>query len=333
MSLADYLAKNYLTADPSSPKKKRKKTKHHTSPPSGLIIADDSLSLSGLPTKSTQDDEDGPLIYGGSSSAEFRKAKTSTWRTIGAPPPSNSDQAAADAILAAAASESSALKAENDAEDAPAVVSDDNDDNDGPRMESGERAGLQTAEQTAAIVAAQERQRKKDPLASKPQQDGGQGEETIYRDASGRIINIAMKRAEARRLADEKSAKEARENEAQKGDVQRAQLEKRKEDIKEAKYMTLSRYEDDEVMNDELRERERWNDPAAQFLSQKKGGGKSVSGKPVYKGAWMPNRYGIRPGYRWDGVDRGNGFEKEWFQARSRRERVGRLEYEWQMDE
>ena len=113
--------------------------------------------------------------------------------------------------------------------------------------------------------------------------------------------------------------------------------EERKRELEEAKYLTVARSADDYEMNDELKEVQRWNDPAAGFLSAPKktaGGVRSRgSGKPVYQGAFEPNRYGIKPGYRWDGVDRANGFEKKWFAARNKRKDVAALEYAWQMDE
>ena len=198
-------------------------------------------------------------------------------------------------------------------------------------MESGAHAGLQTADQVTAQLKrkqAEERQR----FLEDGDEVSGRGKETIYRDASGRIINVAMKRAEARKKAEEEAAKAAAELEAQKGDVQRADRAKRKEQLNEAKFMPVARYADDLDMNEELKERERWNDPASEFLAKKKQG-KSVSGKPLYTGPSMPNRYGIRPGHRWDGVDRGNGFEKEYFAAQNRRRNLKDLDYAWQMDE
>ncbi len=199
-------------------------------------------------------------------------------------------------------------------------------------MESGAHAGLQSAAQVTAALAkrnAEERRR----FEAEGDAHSGRNSETIYRDASGRIINVAMKRAEARKEAEALAAKKEAEVEAQKGDVQLAQQAKRREELKEAKYIGVARYIDDEGLNEELKGKERWNDPAAGFLENKPKEGKSVSGKELYKGASMPNRYGIRPGYRWDGVDRGNGFEKEWFAVRNRSANVRDLEYAWQMDE
>ena len=340
MSLADYLAKNYLTADSKPKKKSKKRTQKDAT--SGLIIADDD-ALGWKPDGSSNADEDAPvtspsqgfppspyttfvdlgLTVSGRTS-EFRKAKTSTWQTVGAPTPSSSDQAAADAIIASAASENNARTLAD--EDAPAI-----DDSGGATMESGAHAGLQTAAQvTAQLKRRQEAERAQ--FMQDTSAHSGANSETIYRDASGRIINVAMKRAEARKKAEAEAAKAAAELEAQKGDVQRAAAVKRKEDLKEAKYMPVARYADDVEMNEELKERERWNDPAAGFLEKKKAG-KSVSGKPLYQGAAMPNRYGIRPGHRWDGVDRGIGFEKEWFAARNKRANLEKLDYAWQMDE
>ncbi|OOQ83579.1 Pre-mRNA-splicing factor cwc26 [Penicillium brasilianum] len=333
-SLADYLAKNYLNADPvpDRPKKKRKKTKTTDTAGEGLIIADDDAPVFGN-ARPLEDDEYKPSIDTSMTSAEFRRAKKSGWKTVGgstsAPQPS--DQEAADAILASAAAERAAWQADED-EDAPMI--ENGDDDEGPRMESGVRAGLQTAADTAAMVKAQERRKlAEEALYRDPAAADAKSQETIYRDASGRIINVAMKRAEARRAEAEKKAKEEAAREALMGDVQRQQRESRRQELQDIKAMPVARGIEDEALNDELKDVARWNDPAAQFLTAKKGPGASVTGRPLYKGAFQPNRYGIRPGHRWDGVDRSIGFEKEWFAARNKKSRFEALDYQWQMDE
>ncbi|KAJ5852643.1 uncharacterized protein N7529_012028 [Penicillium soppii] len=332
-SLADYLAKNYLTADPASerPKKKRKKTKAVDTSGSGLIIADDDPpDIRASLGNRQQDDEDRPYVDTSAQSAEFRRAKKSSWKTIGAPAPGQgTEQDAADAILASAAAERVAEQ-EAEGDDAPTI---DEDDGAG-RMESGARGGLQTAAQTAAMVKAQEKRRKaEEALYRDPSSTNEKAQETIYRDASGRIINVAMKRAEARRAEEEKREKEEQAREALMGDVQRQQRADRKKELQDVKAIPLGRTIDDDIMNDEMRAQDRWNDPAAQFLTERKAAGASVSGKPLYRGAFQPNRYGIRPGHRWDGVDRANGFEKDWFAARNKKSRFEALDYQWQMDE
>lgn len=326
MSLADYLAKNYLTADKSTEKKGKKRKRKEAS--TGLTIAEDDIAGWTTGDNNPRDRDDDPTTVTTGKSAEFRKTKQNNWKTIGVPAPSNSDQAAADAITAAAAQETRAAEAAA-AEDAPEIV--ETEDSAVVQMADGTHAGLQTKEQVAAALA----QRQADEQAQLAQagHEGGQTtQETIYRDASGRIINVAMKRAEARRAAEEEERKQRRAVEERKGDVQRAEQAQRQRELVDAKYMTVARHADDTEMNAELKERERWNDPAAGFLVKKKGG-RSATGKPLYKGAFAPNRYGIRPGHRWDGVDRSNGFEKKYFAARNRRENVKDLEYAWQMDE
>ncbi|KAI4287297.1 MAG: hypothetical protein L6R35_003448 [Caloplaca aegaea] len=320
MSLTDYLANNYLTADTKPAKiTKRKKRKDGAQP--GLIIADDDAL--GWFAKATATDEDDAPLNVNAHSAEFRKSRKNNWQILGSTAPSSADQATTDAIIASATAENQSRMLED--EDAPVV------EDTGLQMESGAHAGLQTTEQvTAQLKLKQEAEHKR--FLAEGMERSGKGSETIYRDASGRIINVAMKRAEARKKADEEAAKAIVQTEAQKGDVQRLEREKRKEALKEAKFMPVARYADDAELNEELKEKHRWNDPAAQFLPKTKKG-KSVTGKPLYAGPSVPNRYGIRPGHKWDGVDRGNGFEKEYFAAKNRRRDLKELDYAWQLDE
>lgn len=325
--LNDYLASRYLVADPK-PTKKRKR-KQASAAATGLLINDDDATW-GKSSAQQDDADDGSATVSGTSS-EFRKAKKSNWKSVGEGAAegagSKEDSAAADAILASAAAEHDA-NAEND-DEMPVM---EGDGADVVKMSDGTHAGLQTA---AAVSAQLKRRQREEREEFERHRKSNKEEETVYRDATGRRIDVSMRRAEARRLAQEAEEKERQAQEALKGDVQLEAARKRREQLEDAKLMSFARKADDEEMNKELREQNRWNDPMTQFMGEKKGAtgkGKSKR-KPLYNGAAPPNRYGIKPGYRWDGVDRGNGFEAERFRALNRREMNKDLSYSWQMDE
>jgi pre-mRNA-splicing factor CWC26 len=339
MSLSKYLANKYLNAEPSISKKRKRKNGTSTTP-SGLIIADDDALGWTTGAQTTEDENDGRPLTISSGSAEFRKAKKNAWKVVGTPvlqPKDDEDAAAADRIIAQAAEENDEARGD----DAPVVEGDVTMEDEGVvKMGDGTHAGLQSAK---AVAKQFEKRKREEAEAWEREQDGSGGikkgkgkgkvpEDTVYRDATGKRIDISMRRQEARRELDEQARKEREAEDAQKGDVQRMMKDKRREELSEARFMPLARGIDDVEMNEEMKEQERWNDPAAQFLVKKKEG-RSVTGKPMYKGAAQPNRYGSRPGHKWDGVDRGNGWEGERFKAMNRRTRNKELDFAWQMDE
>ena len=55
--------------------------------------------------------------------------------------------------------------------------------------------------------------------------------------------------------------------------------------------------------------------------------------RPSYRGVVPPNRFGVRPGYRWDGVDRSNGFEKTWFATQSNKKAIADEAYKWSVED
>ncbi|KAI8636975.1 Pre-mRNA-splicing factor of RES complex-domain-containing protein [Parasitella parasitica] len=173
-------------------------------------------------------------------------------------------------------------------------------------MSNGQRAGVLTK---AQIKSEAEKARNLEIKAmERLSKQRTQDAETVYRDASGKKVDPKFKRAEEARRRKEQIEKEARKMEWGKGLVQRREAEDERRRLEEEKHKPMARYADDKDLNEELKDKERWNDPAAGFLTTTTTKGKRLI-KPTYKGAWKPNRFMIPPGHRWDGVDRSTGFE------------------------
>mmetsp|Transcript_11439 Transcript_11439/g.27302 ORF Transcript_11439/g.27302 Transcript_11439/m.27302 type:complete len:496 (+) Transcript_11439:30-1517(+) len=186
------------------------------------------------------------------------------------------------------------------------------------RMSSGHKAGLQDYKDFNK--SERKIQARKTEDAERMVDKYGMGE-TVYRDKHGRKqegshTNGSTANKEAIQLDAEA---QRRLNE---GAVQQQAQRATAEEMAILRESSFARYQDDDRLENIRRNEIREGDPMVQYSSKKKSkkGPSSSSpqdqlqdtipSKPVYKGPpAKPNRYGIRPGYRWDGIDRGNGFE------------------------
>ncbi|CAN7983540.1 unnamed protein product [Ixodes hexagonus] len=137
-------------------------------------------------------------------------------------------------------------------------------------------------------------------------------------------------------------AKEAAAKEAERAKVydkwgkglaqQEQQTQKLEEHLHEMS-KPFSRYEDDADLEKHLKDQEREGDPMLNYIRKKKKKGVE-NNLPKYSGPEPPpNRYGIRPGYRWDGVDRSNGFEKKLVEMRNNKKATDEIAYKWSVEE
>eukprot|EP00934_Nitzschia_sp_Nitz4_P003757 Nitzschia sp. Nitz4//scaffold7_size249615//233262//234746//NITZ4_001218-RA/size249615-processed-gene-0.215-mRNA-1//-1//CDS//3329558565//3747//frame0 len=180
------------------------------------------------------------------------------------------------------------------------------------RMSSGHRAGLQNYKDFQKAEGKIQEQKKQTAQAMVDQYGMG---ETVYRDKDG-------KKQESTDPAAKVSLTDQQQKELNQGKVQRQAAEDREREFQMLQESAFARHRGDDRLEDMLKDQIREGDPMASYAakkstsSHKRKHGSSGSAvplrpqKPVYKGPpAKPNRFGIRPGYRWDGVDRGNGFE------------------------
>lgn len=121
------------------------------------------------------------------------------------------------------------------------------------------RGGLMTGEQLKKTLPREK------PKTGQANAD--QAQETVYRDASGRRVDMAAERAEAARKKREREEAEAKKLEWGKGLVQRESQEKRRAEEVKMRAKPFARDKNDTELNDELKAQERWNDPAMAFLT------------------------------------------------------------------
>lgn len=183
------------------------------------------------------------------------------------------------------------------------------------RTLDGKVSGLQDAKTLKRENDAFKQRQEKQFREMKPD-ISGRDADVVIRDRRGRNKDFEME-VESERV--KAAAEEARKKEYDrwgKGLKQIEDLEKRFEEHMHEASKPFARSADDEELRDHLRNQERLDDPMLEYMRKKKqeeNRKKGVEVKPKYLGQFPDNRYNIAPGYRWDGVDRSNGYEKKYF--------------------
>lgn len=147
-------------------------------------------------------------------------------------------------------------------------------------------------------------------LAEKPPE-----QRTVYRDKSGRIIDIHARRAN---LAEQAKGKAEREKNQlltlNQGELQKIEDEEQRarESVLKELGTNLSQYIQ-RLREEKLKTASHFDDPMSAFADNTAllSSTRSKTGRFYYtKGVGPVNRYNIKPGFFWDGIDRSNGFEE-----------------------
>ncbi|XP_068157584.1 BUD13 homolog isoform X1 [Drosophila tropicalis] len=207
------------------------------------------------------------------------------------------------------------------------------------RTLDGKKAGLQDAQSLKA--ESDERRRREHQLFEK------MSSEVSGRDADIQIRSTGRRGRRAREAANEDPAVQKRKEEHERkkkelydrwgrGLKQLEDHKSRQEEMAHEASKPVARYANDEDLDRHLREQEHADDPMLEYMRAKRKKLDKQAGKPEmpkYEGSFPENRFGIRPGYRWDGVDRSNGYENRWFNKQNERVAIQDEAYKYSVED
>eukprot|EP00076_Gallus_gallus_P033438 XP_024998976.1 BUD13 homolog isoform X12 [Gallus gallus] len=344
VSKAQYLQR-YLSGPPAAqPRRRRKKKLPSGSGRAGMRIVDDDVgwsSIAAVPEKEEEEDEgDMPVV------AEFIDERpdevklmeefrtNSKWKLLG---DRDEDSQSSDVSVPAKAT-TRALpsgKGQHGSKSPPDLSRHHYPDDKGSpkkgNMMSGVRAGLVSAD----VLRREQQELRKQERSSKHLEEESRHTETIFRDKSGRKRDLVQERLEQQQKDEAKSERDEQYARWGRGLAQGRQQQQNVEDAIKEMQKPLARYIDDEDLDRMLREQEREGDPMAEFIRKRKAKeSKEKKEKPRYSGPAPPlNRFNIWPGHRWDGVDRSNGFEQQFFARMANKKAVQELAYKWSIED
>ncbi|ORY38157.1 hypothetical protein BCR33DRAFT_720869 [Rhizoclosmatium globosum] len=129
---------------------------------------------------------------------------------------------------------------------------------------------------------------------------------TVYRDKLGRLVN-KDKELELDALKQERLREEEAERLKFKGGLaQEKERDRMQERLRKERNSKFAVSINDEELNERLKGKQHWGDPLANTSNR----------STTLHGTLCTKQIRIEPGYRWDGLDRGNGFELKLTQSK-----------------
>lgn len=211
---------------------------------------------------------------------------------------------------------------------------------------SGHSGGMYSGSQFGEAERNLRKKREED--VTRLVKESGGNQETVYRDKHGRKLDIVTEMINQEAVREEKTqAIREAQYEWGKGAFHKKQKEERDREFEELKNEPFARTINDPKLDKERKEAVRVGDPMAGYFEKKREKrqreisdddeqvtNSSRSTKPIYRGPNpTPNRFGIRPGYRWDAIDRGNGFEKKVLLKINEKSSFNEDEYKWRVSD